>query len=173
MVAALTLAQAGDRERELYLYDTFAGMPAPSDADVDLHGMSALREWVSIRSDESNDYFAYAPLKEVRSNLMSTEISESRVKYVIGRVEETIPRVVPDRIALLRLDTDWFESTQHELRHLWPLLSEGGILIIDDYGHWRGARRAVDEYFCAMKSPPFLMRIDYTGRLVVKGTHAG
>ena len=69
---------------------------------------------------------------------------------------------------MLRLDTDWYESTKHELEHLFPLLSPGGALIIDDYGHWDGARRAVDEYFSASGRRVLLSRIDYTGRMTLK-----
>jgi hypothetical protein len=87
---------------------------------------------------------------------------------VIGRVEETLPQAAPDEIAILRLDTDWYESTRHELEHLYPRLSVGGILIIDDYGHWQGARKAVDEYFAGRSPAVFLNRVDYTCRLVVK-----
>ena len=78
----------------------------------------------------------------------------------------------PGRIALLRLDTDWYESTYHELEHLWPRLVEGGVLIIDDYGHWQGTRRAVDEYFARHRIASPLHAIDYTGRLVVKASRA-
>ena len=81
-------------------------------------------------------------------------------------MEDTLPAAAPDTIALLRLDTDWYESTAHELRHLYPRLSRGGILLVDDYGHWSGARKAVDEYFGADR--PFLHRVDYTARLAVK-----
>ena len=83
-------------------------------------------------------------------------------------VEDTIPNQAPKEIALLRLDTDWYESTLHELEHLYPRLVSGGVLIIDDYGHWRGAREAVDEYIDKHKLKLFLTRIDYTGRLCVK-----
>jgi O-methyltransferase len=69
---------------------------------------------------------------------------------------------------MLRLDTDWYDSTLHELRHLYPLLSRHGVLIIDDYGHWQGARRAVDEYLATLPHPIFLHRIDYTGRIAIK-----
>jgi hypothetical protein len=73
----------------------------------------------------------------------------------------------PGDLALLRLDTDWYESTRHELEHLYPRLRPGGVLIVDDYGHFEGARRAVDEYFAAHE-PLLLNRIDYTGRVAVK-----
>ena len=85
-----------------------------------------------------------------------------------GRVEETIPEAAPERIAVLRLDTDWYESTRHELEHLYPRLAVGGVLIVDDYGHWQGARRAVDEYLAASGARLLLSRIDYTGRMAVK-----
>ena len=87
--------------------------------------------------------------------------------FVVGPVESTLPATAPDQIALLRLDTDWYESTRHELNHLYPLLSVGGVLIIDDYGHWQGAQRAVDEYF-STRAPLLLTRVDYTGRMAVK-----
>ena len=94
--------------------------------------------------------------------------SNERIHFVEGKVEDTIPATLPKRVALLRLDTDWYESTRHELCHLYPLLSRHGILVIDDYGHWQGARQAVDEYFAAQGQPVYLHRVDYTARLVVK-----
>jgi len=97
--------------------------------------------------------------------MQTTGYPSALTKFIQGPVEQTIPNEIPKRIALLRLDTDWYESTRHELQHLYPKLSAGGILIIDDYGHWQGARRAVDEYF---EGKLFLSRIDYTGRLAVK-----
>jgi O-methyltransferase len=83
-------------------------------------------------------------------------------------VEDTLPDQAPERIALLRLDTDWYASTKHELEQLYPRLAEGGVLIVDDYGHYEGARRAVDEYFRAAGEPVLLNRIDFSGRLVIK-----
>jgi hypothetical protein len=83
-------------------------------------------------------------------------------------VEETVPERAPERIGLLRLDTDWYESTRHELEHLYPRLVPGGVLIVDDYGHYEGARRAVDEYLDASREAVLLNRIDYTGRVAVK-----
>ena len=85
-----------------------------------------------------------------------------------GMVETTIPDAAPDKIAILPLDTDWYESTRHELVHLFPRLAKNGVLIIDDYGAWAGARKAVDEYFAAQTTKPMLMRIDSTGRLIIK-----
>jgi hypothetical protein len=86
----------------------------------------------------------------------------------VGKVEDTIPADIPEKIALLRLDTDWYESTKHELIHLFPRLQKGGVLIIDDYGFWKGARKAVDEYFAENNIQILLNRIDDTGRMAIK-----
>jgi hypothetical protein len=107
-------------------------------------------------------------LADVQANLRSTGYPPERIHYVVGKVEDTLPQAAPERIAILRLDTDWYESTRHELEHLYPRLTAGGVLIIDDYGHWAGARRAVDEFLARTESAILLNRIDYTGRIGVK-----
>ena len=167
MLAALTLMEAGDGDRELYLYDTFAGMSEPDERDVTLSGHSALPEWRQAQRGELNEW-CYAPLEEVERNLRSTGIGPARLHFVAGEVEETIPATAPERISVLRLDTDWYESTWHELTHLYPRLSPGGVLIVDDYGHWQGAREAVDRYFSEVAEPILLARTDYTGRIGVR-----
>jgi len=83
-------------------------------------------------------------------------------------VESTTPGRAPKEIALLRLDTDYYESTRHELEHSYPRLSPGGILIIDGYGHFMGAKKAVNEYFNQHPEPIFFHRIDYAARIAVK-----
>lgn len=166
MAAALTLLEIGDR-RPLYLFDTFDGMPPPADCDRDLTG-SAAADLLVTEEPASGETWARSPLAEVRRNLAATGYPAELVTFVPGRVEETIPAAAPAEIAVLRLDTDWYESTRHELEHLFPRLAAGGVLIIDDYGHWQGARRAVDEFLAASKAPLLLSRIDYTGRLAVK-----
>jgi hypothetical protein len=90
------------------------------------------------------------------------------VRFVKGLVEDTLPSSAPESIALLRLDTDWYESTRHELIHLFPRLVSGGVLILDDYGHWQGARKALDEYFEEHGVKMLLNRIDYSARIGVK-----
>jgi len=163
MCAALTLASCGDTDRELWLYDTFAGMSAPSEHE----NAKAHAKWRRSQRDAYNEW-CYAPLEAVRDSMAKTAYPSSRIRYVKGMVEETLPATVPSLIALLRLDTDFFESTLHELKHLWPLLAPGGVLLIDDYGHYAGARKAVDEFFA--DRPVLLSRIDYTGRIAIKPT---
>ena len=165
MLAALAFLTFQDPRRELYLYDTFAGMTEPTDVDVDTHRSPAWRIWRASRRGDVNDW-CYASLEEVTDNMRSTGYPMDRVHLVKGRVEDTVPATIPARIAILRLDTDWYESTRHELVHLYPLLSRNGVLIVDDYGYWQGARKAVDEYFA--REPLLLSRIDSTGRIGVK-----
>lgn len=167
MLAALTLRRAGDGERDLWLYDTFSGMEEPGPEDESVFGLRPWHRW-RRRQEEGHNRWGYAPLDEVRANMERTGYPRERIRYVQGRVQDTLPERRPERVALLRLDTDWYDSTRHELRHLYPLLVPGGVLIVDDYGHWEGARRAVDEYLDEVEPRPFLHRIDYTGRMAVK-----
>jgi hypothetical protein len=168
MLAAITLDQLGDTGRELYLYDTFAGMSEPSARDVDVADARMVDEWDRHRGRGGDPLFALGELEDVRRAMTSTGYPPERVRLVQGKVEDTIPATLPGPIALLRLDTDWYESTRHELEHLWELLVPGGVLIVDDYGHWAGAREAVDEYFAGRPDAPLLSRIDYTGRMGVR-----
>jgi O-methyltransferase len=161
MVMALALADS-DASRRLWLYDTFEGMTEPDQRDGEL----AAEHW--RRHLTTGEPIAYSPLDEVKRNLGTTGLAEHRIRFVVGKVESTIPNEAPDRIALLRLDTDWYGSTRHELDHLWRRISPGGVLIIDDYGHFDGARRATDEFFRDLGRRPLFSRLDYTGRLIVK-----
>lgn len=166
MAAALTLKSLGDTTRRLYLYDTFEGMSEPTETDVSFDGHRA--STLLAKDPRGTGTWCAASLEDVRVNLFSTGYPASQIEFVPGKVEETLARVTPTIVGLLRLDTDWYESTQSELTHLYPLLQPGGVLIIDDYGHWQGARRAVDEYVARLPHPTYLHRIDYTGRILIK-----
>jgi O-methyltransferase len=164
MIVALTLLLNGDKGRSLYLYDTFEGMSAPTDADKSADGVLAGDLLAQAQREEA--IWCYSDIEEVRKNLVSTGYPAEKIHLIKGKVEETIPRTLPRELSILRLDTDWYESTKHELTHLYPLLRREGVLIIDDYGDWQGARKAVDEYFRSSRA--FLHRIDRTGRMVIK-----
>lgn len=167
MLSALRLKALGDTVRMLYLYDTYAGMSEPNPVDVNIDGNSAIAKWKKNNEIEKN-LWDYAPFKDVQQNMRLTKYPEDQMHFVKGKVEDTIPSTLPDRIALLRLDTDWYESTFHEMVHLYPLLEPGGVLLIDDYGHWKGARKAVDQYIYENRLSLYLHRIDYTGRIAIK-----
>lgn len=167
MLAAITLSKRNSLERSFFLYDTFEGMSRPGEKDIDIKGNKVEANWDAVT--KSDKLFCYSSEEEVTENMKTqTGYPIEKINLIKGKVEETIPVVLPSKIALLRLDTDWYESTYHELKYLYPLLTKGGVLIIDDYGHWKGARDAVDQYFRENKIMPFLQRIDYTGRLFIK-----
>lgn len=165
--AARTLLEVEGTKREVYLYDTYAGMPPPDSVDIRSKDKQAA---VILMDDPRDDRTrAFATLQTVKHTMTLSGYDQRKLHYVIGKVEDTIPNVVPEQIALLRLDTDWYSSTLHELRHLYPRLVHGGVLIIDDYGWWEGARKAVDEFFADHPEPPLLNVIDDTGgRMAVK-----
>ncbi len=170
MVAAEALKLFGGPERRMHLFDTYEGLPEPTPEDVDVWGNEAKSWWQQKRMSKTSSDWARAHLDEVRHNMSLTGFPEKNLEYIKGMVENTIPAHAPDKIALLRLDTDWYASTKHEMEHLFPRLSRNGILIIDDYGHFKGAKRAVDGYLEAAKIPLMLIRVDYTGRIAIK-TH--
>lgn len=162
MAIARSLFDSGDTSRRICLYDTFEGMTEPSNADVD---------WMNIPAAAGKKaHWGYQPvtLAEVKKNLSLAGYPEERLIFVKGRVEETLPPKAPKVISILRLDTDWYESTKHELQHLYPRLASGGVLIVDDYGYYAGAGQAVDEYFAEHDPKAYLHRIDYTGAMVVE-----
>jgi O-methyltransferase len=167
MAVALTLMGLGRQDVDLYLFDTYEGMPAPTEHDIDFRGQAAAT-LLNGKRTKTSEMWGYAPIDDVRHNLEQTGYDMSRVHFVKGDVEITVPQMAPDEISLLRLDTDWYTSTRHELLHLYPRLSPRGVLILDDYGHWQGARKAFDEYVEENEVHLLLTRIDATGRIAVK-----
>lgn len=169
MAIAETLKQLGDTNRQLFLYDTFAGMTAPTEEDVDQLNRDAnsqLKDDIDKKTESI--VWAYSGLEEVKANIKKIQYPYVNIHFIEGDILQTIPAQLPGKIALLRLDTDWYESTKHEMIHLYPLLQKSGVLIIDDYGFWKGSRKAVDEYLEANKISILLNRMDETGRIAVK-----
>jgi hypothetical protein len=166
MAVALTLLRLGVTDRDLYLFDTFSGMTEPGDEDVKHTGQRAA-DLLAGSSRDSHDW-ATASLEQVQEAVLSVGYPAEKIHFVEGRVEETLPANAPAEIALLRLDTDWYSSTKHELVHLYPRVASGGVLIIDDYAYWQGARQAVDEYLDEEQLTLLLNRIDYTSRIAIK-----
>jgi hypothetical protein len=165
-----TLVEMGVADRDVYLLDTFESMPPPGPEDVDVFGVAAADQHAQAAGLPEDPTYAYLPMALVRALFERTGYPMDRIHFVPGLVEDTIPDQAPDRIALLRLDTDYYESTRHELRHLYPRITPGGVLLIDDYGHFLGCRQATDEYLAELAAQGahlLLNRIDYTGRLAI------
>ena len=160
MAIIYTLIQCNIFDREIYLFDTFESMSKPTDHDRDIYGVAAQ----SLMNSYMN---LNITLEEVQKNVLSLGYPAEKIHFIKGKVEDTLPAHKLDAIALLRLDTDWYESTLHELNHLFPNISKSGVLIIDDYGHFSGCRKAVDEYISKNKLKILLNRVDYTCRCAV------
>lgn len=170
MLIAKMLSNRAITNRKIYLYDTFEGMSAPLEVDETFRGDKADRLMDEGVENKEESVWCLASLEDVQNNLKLTKFPLENTVYIKGKVEDTIPQHLPTAtIALLRLDTDWYESTKHELTFMYPMLEQNGILFIDDYGHWKGCRKAVDEYFAENNKPAVLLnRVDYTARMVIK-----
>lgn len=168
MMISLTLLQAGISDRKIYLYDTFEGMSEPGEEDKSFDGTPAENQLAAQSKEDEASVWCYSSLDSVQANLASTGYPNQNLVFIKGKVEDTLPLQKPTTISLLRLDTDWYESTKQELEHLYPLLSKRGPLIIDDFGHWEGAKSAVIEYFNKNDITSYLGRLDYTGRMMIK-----
>ena len=167
MLISYILQNLGITNRKIYLYDTFEGMSKPTEVDLKTSKKegSVFNQWQKQNKDNYNTW-CYAGIDEVKQNMFKTGYPQENIKFIQGKVEDTIPNNLPNQIALLRLDTDWYESTKHELIHMFPILLVNGVLIIDDYGAWKGAKKAVDEYF--YNKNILFNRIDDTGYIAIK-----
>jgi O-methyltransferase len=168
MIAADIFSRAC-KPAKVYLFDTFAGMTEPTMHDIETTtGEQASARYAREKKDTYNDW-CFASLEEVQRNFRDAGLLSDYVRMIPGDVLETLSNEdnLPKHVSILRLDTDWYESTKKELEVFWPRLQPGGIIMVDDYGHWGGARKAVDEFFEG-RDRPFFQYIDYTGRLAVK-----
>jgi O-methyltransferase len=155
--------------REIFLYDTFSGMTEASEIDISFQNESAI-SLMETSEPKSDNVWAKVSIAEVKKNLDMVAYPEKLIRFISGDVRETLLKSenMPEKISVLRLDTDWFDSTYIELLKLYPLLSLGGVLLIDDYGHWEGSRKAADKYFHEIGVDPFWNAIDYTCVMHIK-----
>lgn len=167
LAVAHMLSRLGAVQRDLYLFDTYSGMTEPNDRDTHIWAHKPATEIMATKDAASAPIWAAADVEDVRSGFSSVAYPAERLHFIPGRVEDTIPGQAPDRIALLRLDTDWYESTKHELEHLYHRLAPGGVLVIDDYGSWQGSKDATDEFLANTGEPLMLTKVG-RGRVAVR-----
>ena len=146
-----------NQQRDIYLYDTFAGLTEPGENDYTckdavLFNMSkenVHNEWKSKIVNETTNNWCYTPLEIVKNRLNSKGYPENKLHYIVGDVMETLKnkKNIPEKIAVLRLDTDWYESSKYELEQMYDNVVCGGVIIFDDYYHWEGQRKATDDFF--------------------------
>ena len=143
--------------RDIYLYDTFTGLTEPSEydytcKDAKIYQMNkddVYNTWKSFIIDDKTNNWCYSSLEEVQSRLHSTGYPQNNLHYIVCDVMETLKdkTKIPEKIAILRLDTDWYESSKYELEQMYDNVVTGGLIIFDDYYHWDGQRRATDDFF--------------------------
>jgi len=146
--------------RDIYLYDTFNGLVEPTEydytcKDAKIYQMNkdeVYNTWKSNIINETTNRWCYTPLENVKNRLNSTGYPANKLHYVVGDVMETLKDKtnIPEKIAILRLDTDWYESSKYELEQMYDNVVTGGVIIFDDYYHWDGQRRATDDFFIKM-----------------------
>jgi len=162
-----------DTLRNFYLYDTFDGMTFPDsdkDAKAAVVTYNQIKEGVYERGYDKwhkEKKWAYAPIELVKNNITLTEYDESKINYVVGDVCQTLNTTVPLNISILRLDTDWYNSTKKELDVLFPAVVKDGYIIIDDYYAWKGSRTATDEFLETNKDNITIVDSKLTGGIFV------
>jgi len=171
IAAKLTFENYGS-DKKVWLFDTFTGMTPPTEHDTTRFSeKSAAERFVEAQTREHNDW-CFASLEDVQANFKAAGTNMGGVRFVAGDVMKTLAdgSNLPEALSVLRLDTDFYDSTKAELETLYPRLSIGGSLLIDDFGHWDGARRAVEEYVATLppRSRPLLNYTDYSGRMGIK-----
>lgn len=166
MLIALMLKEKQQNYRKIYMYDTFEGMSEPTEADKDVRGDAAKELLNKQNASDEDSIWCLSSLDEVKRNMATTGFDN--IHFIKGKVEDTLLNHLPQKISLLRLDTDWYESTKMEMEKLYPLLENKGVLLIDDFGHWEGAKKAILEYFSERSLNPLLHRIDNTARIMIK-----
>lgn len=156
-----------NQNREFYLYDTFDGMTAPSEKD----GIDANIIYNEIidgkrypeHSEPNTNKWCLAPLEDVKKNINLCKYDKKKIHYIIGDVCETLKNNIPKNIVILRLDTDFYDSTKIELEKLYPNVISGGIIIIDDYYSWKGSKTATDEFIKKYKNEIKMIDKNLTG----------
>ena len=159
---------SNDYNRKIFAYDTFEGMTEPDENDFDISKNLNAKFLMNKDKDKNTNIWGVCSLENVKNNIQSNVKNIDNIKFIKGPVEQTlaIKMNLPEKISLLRLDTDWYSSTKKELEILYKKVSPGGIIIIDDYGHWGGSKKAVDEFFS--NKYVWMHYIDYACRLIIK-----
>ena len=137
-------------DRTVWLFDSFQGMPETTASD----------------GAEAKDYVGQVlgNVELVRKLVEQSGADMSRVRIMEGWFQDTFPKTSIAEIALLNIDADWYESVKLCLETFYDRITPGGFVSIDDYGHWPGCRKAVDEFLAARQLPYKLQEVDYTGR---------
>lgn len=151
-------------KKKIYCYDTFEGMYETSKEDRELSTNIDAKEIIN----DDHKYVCESSFQQTENNIKKNVNNMNDIFFIKGKVEDTLKvnKNIPEKISICRLDTDYYSSTKIELEKLYSRISKGGVLIVDDYGHWSGSKKAVDEFF----KDKFIMKhyVDYACRLIIK-----
>lgn len=155
-------------QRNIYAYDTFEGMTSPDENDFEISNNNFATKLLEKDKNKKTNVWGICSLEEVKKNISINVKNLENIKFIKGPVENTLNenKNIPEKISLLRLDTDWYQSTKKELEVLYEKVESGGVIIIDDYGHWGGSKKAVDEFFS--NKFVWMHYVDYACRLIIK-----
>lgn len=164
-----TLKMLGISDRQIHLFDTFSSQDIfatkePTEADTPFN---STREELRISLAAEKVDFS-VNVADVRNLMAQTGYPEKNLSFHVGRVEDTIPVSSIDSISLLRLDTDWYDSTKVQLESFYHRVSLNGVVIFDDYGFWKGHKKAVDEFLNSHRIQPLMIRNDQSCRFLIK-----
>jgi O-methyltransferase len=160
MVAVMieTLSLRNDFKRNIFLYDTFEGMTEPS-----------AKDYQSVTGQKMKKGDNYCSLEDVKDKIFKLGYKKDKIFFKKGDVKDTLIRNnMPENISLLRLDTDFYESSLIELERMYDLVSANGFIIYDDYGHWHGQYEATNEFFKKRNLTPLLIRTSRQERIQIK-----
>jgi hypothetical protein len=155
LLACNTILQNNLNKRDIYMFDTYEGLTKPGkydytrkNAKYNMSNESVIKNWEVKKVSEKTNKWCYCSLEDVKNNLYQRNYPKDKLHFIKGDVMETLleEKNIPDKISVLRLDTDWYESSKFELEKLYHRVADGGVVILDDYFHWDGQRRATDEF---------------------------
>jgi len=164
--------------RDIFLYDTFSGLVEPSENDFTCEDATIYKmdkeevynTWKNQIIDDKTNGWCYTPLEIVKNKLNSTGYPNDKLHYIVGDVMETLKEKtnIPEKIAILRLDTDWYESSKYELEQMYDNVVIGGVIIFDDYYHWNGQRKATDDFFKSINIEYEFVKLDAKTAAIIK-----
>ena len=162
------LESENSRQRNIYAFDTFEGMTDPDKNDFEISTNNTAIKLLQKDKNKKTNVWGICNLDQVKKNISKHTKDLNNIYFIKGDVEKTLNEIknIPEKISLLRLDTDWYKSTKKELEVLYEKVSSGGVIIIDDYGHWGGSKKAVDEFFS--NKYVWMHYVDYACRLIIK-----
>lgn len=143
----------GVTDRLVWVADSFEGLPPP---DADNYPADKGMEFSNIPE-------LAVSVDKVRDNFSRYGLLDDQVRFLKGFFRDTLPTAQIERLALLRLDGDLYESTMQGLTYLYPKVSVGGFVIVDDYGALDACKRAVHDYLDSETLRPQIQRVDWTG----------